>query len=84
MHPKVIEWMWRMSKDLGGYLQNYDTGRQEAWLCWLLFKKFGHHLNLQIYDTQQQEAWLHWLLLKEFGHHLAYTLPKGMGMEEMW
>ena len=43
-HPQMIEWMWMMSKKLGSYLQIYDTGQQEAWLCWLLLKEFGHHL----------------------------------------
>ena len=42
-HPQVIEWMWLMSKELGGYLQIYDTGQQEAWLRWLLLKEFGPH-----------------------------------------
>ena len=43
-HPQVIEWMGMMSKELGGYLQIYDTRQQEAWLRWLLLKEFGHHL----------------------------------------
>jgi len=41
----VIEWMWLMSKELGGYLQIYDIGQHEAWLDWLLLKEFGHHLE---------------------------------------
>ena len=30
-HPQAIEWMGMMSKELGGYLQIYDTRQQEAW-----------------------------------------------------
>ena len=43
LDPKVIEWMWMMSKNLERYLQIYDTGKLEAWLCWLLLKEFGRH-----------------------------------------
>ena len=42
-HPQLIELMWLMRKQMGGYLQIYDTGQQEAWLRWLLLKEFGHH-----------------------------------------
>ena len=42
-HPHVDGWVWMMSKELEIYLQIYDTGKQEAWLCWLLLKEFGHH-----------------------------------------
>ena len=41
-HPQLVE--WTMSKELVSFLQIYDTGQQEAWLCWLLLKEFGHHL----------------------------------------
>ena len=43
-HPQVVEWMWMERKRLVSYLKIYDTGQQEAWLCWLLLKDFGHHL----------------------------------------
>ena len=45
IHPQVVEWMWLMCKEMGGYLKIYDIGQQEAWLCWLLLKEFGHHLE---------------------------------------
>ena len=44
-HPHIAEWMWwRRRKGLVSHLQIYDTGKQEAWLRWLLLKEFGHHL----------------------------------------
>ena len=51
----MIEWMWLMSKELGSYLQIYDTGQQEAWLRWLLLKEFGHHLANTLPKSRRME-----------------------------
>ena len=57
-HPQVIDWMWFMSKDLGGYLQIYDIGQQKTWLHWLLLKEFGHHLaNTLPKNRRMKERW---------------------------
>ena len=42
-HPHGVEWMWMKSKRLLSHLKIYDTGQQEAKLCWLLLREFGHH-----------------------------------------
>ena len=63
----MIEWIWLMSKELGDYLQIYDTGQQEAWLCWLLLKEFGHRLantlpkskRMDTYIIEQHKVWMH-------------------------
>ena len=41
----MTEWEWMERKKLESYLQIYDTGKQEAWLCWLLLKKSSHHVT---------------------------------------
>ena len=55
IHTQMVEWMWLMSKELGGYLQIYDTGQQEAWLRWLLLKEFGHHLAYTLPKSRRKE-----------------------------
>ena len=42
-HSHWEEWEWMEREKLVRYLQIYDTGKQEAWLHWLLLKEFGHH-----------------------------------------
>ena len=57
-HPNVDEWVWMVSKRLVSHLHIYDTGQQEAWLCWILLKEFGHHV---IYPSPKgmlvEETW---------------------------
>ena len=42
------EWVLMVSKRLVSRLQIYDTGKQEAWLHWLLLKEFGNEVTYPI------------------------------------
>ena len=55
-----------------GRLLAVNTGQQEAWLCWLLLKEFGHHLACTLSKgmrmekmwqddgiMEQQRVWMH-------------------------
>ena len=42
-----------MRKRLESHLKIYDTGQQEARLCWLLLKEFGHYMTHSI-----SKSWL--------------------------
>ena len=67
-HPHWDEWIWMRSKRFPTFLKIYDTGHQEAWLCWLLLGEYGYypkthtcvvHAKYITDDMQQQEAWMH-------------------------
>ena len=51
----MIEWMWMKRKRLVSHLQIYDTRQQEAWLCQLLLKEFGHHLAYTLPKSRRKE-----------------------------
>ena len=42
-HPFWDEWIWMRSRRSPTFLQIYDTGKKEAWLCWLLLGEYGYY-----------------------------------------
>ena len=53
-HSPLFGWGMLMSKRLESHLLFYDRGQQEARLCWLLLKEFGHHVT---YRTSRGMLW---------------------------
>ena len=89
-HPQLDGWVRLMSKGLVSHLQIYDTGQQEAWLCWLLLKYFGHHVTYPmskgvlwfgaLHDNHmlwQQKIWLYGAFYKSTIMMLFYDLFDG-------
>ena len=44
-HSPWVEWMMVERKRWESPLKIYDIGQQEAKLCWLLLREFGHHMT---------------------------------------
>ena len=66
-------------KDAMKSIHIYDTGQQEAWLCWPLLKDFGHHVTypsskgMLVEETWhgtciiwQQGVWVHYVDIEFF------------------
>ena len=58
-HSPWVGWVKLMSRRLGKHLQIYDTRQQDAILCLLLLKEFGHHMTHSILKSRMVDGTWH-------------------------